>query len=214
MNRLVLLLSFFLAVHLSSADETMTKIVYRGVEPRPPVDTFAAMPKTLYRIGSTCGRTEEAYDSAMNLQGLLIANGKNIWFINLATKTGKHFVNPEPTEHDFQASLVPPVRDGKNQVLPAKDFELGREVEFMKSRNITLQVSVENGEKIQLYEAIEDGFTLRVYISPKTQLPIGSAVLKRGKMISRLAYDEYQLGLKPDRSLFRPPEGIDIVDVK
>jgi len=207
-------LVFFLLVNMAFSEETMTKIVFRGIEPPPAAGSFAAQPKTLYRMGSSCGRSEEAFDSEMNIQGLMIANGKDVWIINLATKTGRHMIDTSSTTHDFHATLVPPVRNGNRLIHPASEFELGREMEFMKSRNATPHDIVENGEKEKLYETVEDGYTLRVYVSPKTDLLIGSAVAKNGQVIMRLAYDDYRTGLKADPSLFRPPEDVTITESK
>ena len=50
----------------------MIKIITRDTTPDVPKDSFAAQPKTLYRIGTTYARREEQPDNEMGTHGLII----------------------------------------------------------------------------------------------------------------------------------------------
>ncbi len=69
------------------APEKMVKIVLRDATPGVDPDSFAAKPKTIYRLGSKYTRTEEAVAAdasspaglAMVAEGLLLENSAFRW---------------------------------------------------------------------------------------------------------------------------------------
>ena len=85
--------------------EKMVKVVFREVTPGIDRGSFAAKPKTLYRLGSKYGRTEEALDSALKIHGLIIVDEPDVWMINLVTRTGQHIVDTGEPYH-FHAPIV------------------------------------------------------------------------------------------------------------
>ncbi len=95
-----------------------------GYLPDVPRVSFAARPKTLYRVGDNFGRIEEELDPDRNVQGLTIVTEPKIWVINLRNKTGLFMIDPGPL-YVFRAPVIPPGRPGQEQ--PLKDFEFGRE---------------------------------------------------------------------------------------
>ena len=191
--------------------EDMTKVVFRTLEPPSPEGSFAAKPKTLYRYGSTKGRLEEEPDPAMKLHGLLICNEKDIWMINLWDKTGRHIIDPGPT-YNFHANIVPPTEPNKPPKIDG--FQIGYELAYMKGRGVVPKAISFNGVSVLLYESTDEGFILRVYVSPTTGLPLGVSVLEGPRTLTMLWYDEYLTSVKPDDSLFVPPAGLQISELK
>ena len=201
-----------LATGFSPADDTMTRVVFRQEAPDVTPDSFAAKPKTLYLWGTDRGRVEEAPDPEHQLHGLIIANGKDGWMINLYTNTATHFIDPGPTYH-FYAPIVPQEKSGGRQ--PVKDFQIGHELEFMKSHHSGGKISLQvGGPSFLSYSCEQEGYTLQLRADPVTGLPTESAVLKDGKPIVRLIYSEYKTSLPGAPSLFQPPPGVKISEAK
>jgi hypothetical protein len=195
---------FSLVYGFGRADETMLKVVFRQQAPDVPVDSFAAKPKTLYQWGKTKGRIEETPDPAQRLTGLIIANGRDGWIINLWNHTGRHFIDHGPT-HNFYAPIVP--NQQPNMPPPVRDFRIGNELAFMKSHPGSLKGDGLNDQK--MYECTQQGYMLRLYVYP-TGTPAASEVWKDGKFVLRLIYDEYKTSLPADPSLFQPPTDVRI----
>ena len=204
-----LLFTLVLLAGKGIADEPMTKVVFRLESPTILPASPGAEPRTLYRWQATKGRVEEGIDSEHKVQPLFIADGKDAWFINLITKSGRHMVDPSADE-TFYAPIIPP-ESPKAQV-PIRNFEIGRELAFMNSQKIAPKPATKDGQALQLYECIQDGYTLDVYVSPTIGTPVESDVTKDGKPIVKVIYSEYSTTLPADPKLFAPPPNITISD--
>jgi len=207
--RIPLLILFFCAALAGSgmATESMTKVVFRQEGPDVAPGSFGAKPKTLYRWKSTMGRVEQALDADHHLQELFIANGKDGWLINLADKTGTHLVDPS-TDNDFYVPIVPAGKPNENP--PIRDFQIGRELDFMASQKVASKPVVKDGKTLILYECVKEGYTLDFYVSTSSGSPTESDVSKDGKLLLRLVYLEYSSALDPNPSLFQPPTDVKI----
>jgi hypothetical protein len=198
---------FALLAGNSFADEPMTKVVFRpdmpGLSPTAP----GAQPKTLYRWQLTKGRVEESLDQDHHVQPLFIADGKDGWFIDEVTKTGKHMIDPS-TDHNFYAPIIPP--PSPNGSAPVRSFEIGRELDFMNSQKVSPKSTVKDGQMLQLYECVQEVYTIDLYVSPTSGMPVESDVLKDGKLVVRLIYTEYSNSLPADPKLFAPPPDVKI----
>ena len=167
----------------------MLKIVFRPETPGVAIDSALAQSQTLYRWTSTRGRVEKPLDPKTHVQQLFIADGKDGWFIDQVTKTGQHMVDPS-MDHNFYAPIVPPP-DPKSPA-PVRAFEIGHELDFMRSQNVSPRAVAENGTKYSLYECTTQGYTLRLYLNRDTMTPAKSEVLQDGKLLGRLVYLQYQ----------------------
>ena len=192
------------------ADEPMIKIVYRNIGPELSPDSFVAKPKTFYLWGATRSRTEELPDPALKLQELIISNGKDIWMVNLWDKTGRHIIDPGPT-YNAHAPIVPSDPGTSPRV---KDFEMAHEMEFMVKHQAKLSEGKLNGVPSVVYETTQEGLTLRLYLVPATKMPMGVSVYDGDHCLRQILYDEYTTNLKSDPSLFKPPEGIQMSEVR
>ena len=193
------------------ATEKMTKVVFRAVGPGIPPDSFAAKPKTLYRVGKTKSRTEEAPDPSMNLHGLIISNGPDIWMINLMDYKARHIMDPGPT-YGFHAPIVP--SNQKNKPPRVKAFEIGKELAFMEENSVKPTKAEFDGHEALRYECVREGLTLTLFVSPLTRAPLASTVNEAGKELVRYVYDKYTTDLAYDDKLFWPPAGVVVTEDK
>ena len=180
----------------------MSKIVTRDAGKWSEEGSFAAQPKTLYRLGKEKGRLEEALDSAQGLHNLFIVNGKDIWILNRVTKKGRHIIDTDAT-HNFHAPLIPPIKP--DEPPPLGDFEIGHEVAFMTDHQVKPQTVQQEGKPVERYEYNQDGYFLQVDVSPEKGVPVSVRVLKDKEEVVHLIYVEYVTGLPADPSLFAPP---------
>jgi len=199
-----------LAGGVARADaNTMSRIVFHQAGPDIDPASFAARPKTIYQWGAEKGRVEEATDPEHQLTGLLIVDGADAWMLNLYAQTGNHVIDPGPT-HNFYVPIVPPT--GAHAKPPVSDFLIGHELEFMQHHQAQPVATQRDDKAAQFYQCEAEGYTLQLYVDATTRLPVESDVLKDGKVITRLIYDDYEPALPADPSLFRPPAGLLISD--
>ncbi len=193
----------------SSAQETMTKIVFRDGGKGIEKGSFAEQPKTLYTLGKEKGRLEEALDSAQGLHGLVVVNGKDCWILNRVTKTGRHIIDPGPT-NDFHVPLVPPTKE--KEPPPFGDFEMGREIAFMTKHHVEPKTIQQDGKSLDHYEYAQDGYVLQLDVSQEKGTPVMICVVKDKVEVARLFYLEYVQSIPADPTLFVPPADFKISD--
>ena len=187
--------------------ETMTKVVLRSVFPSLPTNSFARKPMTHYRVGSHFSRTEEAFDKALNLKGLIIMNMRDSWMINLATKTGKHIVDHGKT-FDIYMPLLPVNSDSK-----LNRFEIGNEIQFLKEQNAKEKKTVKNGKECIGFTLYLEGFHIKLIANSNPVKPYELRAYKNGKLVSAYQYVEHQINLPINKSLFECPNNIKITEV-
>jgi hypothetical protein len=213
MKKILLLLgACFLIAHTShakSASIKMTKIITRDTSPDVPRTSFAAKPKTLYRIDETCGRVEEELDPDHNTQNLIIVLEPKIWIINLWDKTGRFMIDPGPP-YVFRAPVIPP--EGPGQEQPLKDFEFGREYEFLHSNHAIHSNETLDGKSYDKLSLTIDGFTISLLSHAGEERPYRVTIVKGQKLVLQLDYDYYKRDLEPQMTLFEPPKNIQIIE--
>jgi hypothetical protein len=213
MKKILLLLgACFLIAHTShaqSASVKMTKIITRDTSPDVPRTSFAAKPKTLYRIGETYGRVEEELDPDHNIRGLIIVSEPKIWIINLWDKTGRFMIDPGPS-YVFRAPVIPPEAPGQEQ--PLKDFEFGREYEFLHSNHAIHGKETLDGKSYDKLYLTIDGFTISLLSYTGEERPCRVTVIKGQKLVLQVDYDFYKRDLEPQMTLFEPPPNIKITE--
>src|SRR4051794_21069078 len=75
---------------------TMTKVVLRDATPGVDPRSFAASPRTVYRVGDKKLRLEERPNPATGLHLLSVSDAPHAWLADLASKTVQHVVDPAP----------------------------------------------------------------------------------------------------------------------
>jgi hypothetical protein len=152
-------------------------------------------------------------DPTMNLKALTIANGPDIFIMNLWSKTGLHVIDQSPTcffkaPIVLQAPLFPPSE--KEKMVASISFEIGREMTYMEGKGIKPVPGSFRGRDADLYRSDANGLTLTLYTEPKASLPIGVSVFDGKTELVTITYDEYDSNLPADRSLFWPPPGVQL----
>lgn len=211
--RLLLLVACFLIAHTSSAQSAslkMSKIVLRDTSPDVPRISFAAKPKTLYRVGDTFGRIEEELDTDRNVQGLTIVTEPKIWIINLRNKTGLFMIDPGPS-YVFRAPVIPPEGPGHEQ--PLRDFEYGREYEFLHSNHAIHSKEILDGTLYDKLYLTIDGFNISLLSYAGEERPYRVIVNKGQKLVLQVDYDYYRRDLDPQMTLFEPQKNIQIAEI-
>jgi len=190
--------------------EHMVKVVIRNATPGLDPNSFAAQPKTFYRLGTKYGRIEEAPDREHGIHGLMVVSEPDLWMINLRSKTGQHFVDTGAPYH-FHA----PVLAGADDPEFVKAFEVGCELEYVKEKSSSPPRPVTmNGRTLESYVASEGEYQLVLVIDPATQKPFAATVKKGGKIVSFIRYLEYETELTPDLALFTPPSALTYTEAK
>lgn len=190
--------------------EKMVKVVFREVTPGIDRGSFAAKPKTLYRLGSKYGRTEEALDSALKIHGLIVVDEPDVWMINLVTRTGQHIIDTGEPYH-FHAPIV----GGPDDQEAIKELEFGCEMDFMKAHGAgPARKGTLDGREVDQYVVTIDTYRIVLSVSPKSARPVGFSVYESDKPHYDMRYLEYANDLEPQAKLFQRPEGIEYEDAK
>lgn len=191
------------------APERMVKVVFRDATPGLDPNAFAAKPKVLYRLGTRFGRLEESADPALGIHGLMITSEPDLWMINLATKTGKHMLDPGEPYH-FHA----PILAGPNDPEFLKSFEFGCELAYMKAKSVAPEAAPIETRKLDSYRVTEGNRTIFLAVDSKLQKPVAAALYEGGRIVAYLKYLSYDANLEPDLSLFEPPSGVKMSESK
>ena len=108
----------------------------------------------------------------------------------------------------FHAPIIPDEKE-RDKLL---EFEFGHELEFMKNNNAQLsQIEIEQ-KGYDLYSLEIEGVKIELILEKEKQVPHIVRIFEGEQIIHALAYDEYNAGLKPDLTLFEPPEDIKIFE--
>lgn len=218
---LIFLLSVSKLTFGAGTNETMTKIVYRDISTNLLISSFAAQPRTLYRMGDKYNRSEEAPDPVLGIHGLIIINEPHAWMINLMDKTGTHMVDGGPTYVVHDCIVSPPNPNQSQSEFQAfktnaiSGFEFGKEMEFLRNHKARKSGSLSiGGISCDRYELTIDGYSIELLAKSGTEIPYQLKVSKEQTEISYLRYDNYRTDLQPDLSLFKPPAGIEISEAR
>jgi len=182
----------------------------RDTSPDVPRTSFAAKPRTLYRIGETYGRVEEEPDPDRNIRGLLIVSEPKVWIINLRDKTGRFMIDPGPS-HVFRAPVISPEGPGEEQSL--SDLEYGREYEFLRTNHAIHGNETVEGKSYDKLSLTIDDFTISLLSHPGEERPYRMTVSKGQKLVLQVDYDFYRRDLEPQMTLFEPPQNIRIAEL-
>ena len=189
------------------APAKLVRIVVANVTPGVAATSFAAQPKTYYRIGSDKLRVEEALDAANGIQETVVISEPNIWVANLYDRTGKHIVDPGPTlfarapvfGSDLKGNLI--------------RLEFGCEADFIAS-NAPKPVRSEQvaGTQYNVYRVNDDSDAIEILERPGSGTPVFARYYQQGSLVMILHYNLYQTGLPNDPSLFVPPANVRYTD--
>ncbi len=174
------------------------KIVAFGIDPR----SFAALPRRLWRSGTTLVRLEEPLDPATLEHRLVISALPDIWTIDLGTLHGVHGRDTSAASVvHFPVFTVDPGD-------PLAALEMGGEADFFaanSARDVAdkavagVDCSVREmdlgGRKLALYRRKDNGVPMLVSI-------------ESGDRVLGVRYLAYRSGLPLDPTLFIPPPDV------
>jgi hypothetical protein len=206
----------FVCLRAESAEPQMTKIVSRMISPQVTRSSFAAKPKTLYLAGEKYARAEEQPDSEHGIHGLIITSEPDSWIINLMDKTGRHIVDPGPT-FVMHAPIFWTAKQ-KGQPDPDKEFkdlDFGKEAQFFREHGAReagmRKVDGKDCKALSIKSASRE---VTLFLDSNSGRPYQVDIIKDGKLDFSVRYLSYETNLAFQRSLFRPPTGVKIVEAK
>jgi hypothetical protein len=203
----LLVLAVACAAHAISdcVPKGMVRIETADGSPGIPKDSFARKPKVLYRAGLRYARVEEMPDPEHGIHGLIVVSAPDSYLVNLADKTGRHIVDPDP---------LGKVRTPVLQDLPAgtpiefADLDFGCEVDFFAKRRAE-QIPYEAvGRKLTKHVLTRDSWRLTLLTSATGSEPQAILLSQNDKVIFALSYLAYSWSPEMDPKLFLKPEGI------
>lgn len=186
------------------------RIVSQVESPQIPAGSFGLLPKTVYRLGATFLRVEEEPDTANNIHGLIVSNAPDSWIVNLATRTGRHVVDPDPNGK----VRVPLFPAGSFGGFPDElsGIEMGCEVAFFEALGSpTRTLKGEGFEKIQQAVGLGD-WKLVLVRNAADAPPEMLLVFKGDDIIYALRYLSYETLSEKDMQLFSKPAGVSFVE--
>jgi len=191
------------------APEKLVRMVVRNVSPGLAAASPVAQPRTLYRQGTTYLRSEESPDPARG-QPVVIISEPDIWTVNMATRTGRHQVDPGP-ELVVRAPILPLTPD-----LPAdfRTLEYGCELDFMRRANATepKQTIPWGDGRATVHQVVAGEHVVSILLSDRAQEPLMVGYAKAGRPLFAVRYDDFR-GNVPDRpGLFAPPQRVTITE--
>jgi len=104
--------------------------------------------------------------------------------------------------------LSPP--EGRNQRPPLRDFEFGREYDFLRLHKATRSQEKVGGKEYDVLSVSLEAYTLTLLSTPGKDHPFRVIVRKDGKVVCQYDYDEYTTDLPPRIDLFKPPDNVKI----
>ncbi len=207
---LLILSPLWISVAVSQGTQkTITKISTRIIEPNPASASFTAQPKIIWRTETQYARIAESNDVHHHIHALMIVNEPDVWMINLFDKSGRHMIDSGPPEVQIPIFAQPGETNDK-----LVDLEFGRDLQFF-SKNHANQSAGEmiNGKMTDRYEMTVSGRRLILWTDPESQKPVRISMVE-GRKTQTLEYLSYETHLPFDPCLFRPPDGVRIVEAK
>lgn len=185
----------------------MTRVVFRNVSPGVEPDSFAAGPRTLYRAGLYLGRLEHPPDPETGEHMVVIVNEPHGFLLDRARGEARYIRDPGPT-YAFRAPIL-----DRSEVPPAMAvLEFGREIAFMQALGARpRETTNEDGRPVVRWEAEYEDYRMLLLADAESGLPRDLRIQKDGALAKAYRYEDYQVGLDLDPSLFVPPPGVKVL---
>jgi hypothetical protein len=192
------------------APTSLVKAVSHLATPGLPENAFARKPKTVYRQGATRLRLEESEDVDQGLHLLTVINEPDVWQVNLADNTAKHFVDRAPQQRTTAGVI------GGGPGMPAKfgELEYGCEAAFARTYG---QKSDERrslgGRLVDTYVVAEGPQRLELFMDP-AGAPVRITYQVGRQILAVVDYDSYEASLPDQPQLFAQPTGLNYVEAQ
>lgn len=190
------------------APAKLTHIVVENVTPGVAAGSFAAQPKSFYRLGSNKVRIEEAPDPTNGIHGVLVVAEPDVWLANLYTHTGTHAVDQGPTF--FAKVPVFGIADISPKLLK---LEFGCEADYIAANALKpARIERVGDAQLEVYRIENSDDAVEVLETKGTHTPAFARYYRQGQLFMALRYDLYSVGIANDSTLFTPPANIHYVE--
>ena len=197
------------------APQTMTKLVVHLQSQDVREDSFAAMPKVMYRAGTGYCRIEELPDEEHGLHGLMIINEPDTWMVNLLAKRAQHYLDSGPTFNCRLPIFISgeEVKSAGDLKKPMFELEFGRELAYFEAKGVkSTEGPVLQGKPTRTYTTNVGDSRLSLFTTGASERPWAIA-RQRGNAQEMYWYAAYEQ-LPFDSRLFPKPRDVKIEDVK
>jgi hypothetical protein len=187
--------------------ETMTRVVFRNVSPGVEPGSHAALPRTLFRSGLRYGRLEHPPDPSTGTHMLVVVNEPHGFLVDRSRRSALYLRDPGPS-YAFRAPIV----DDPDAPELLTALEFGKEIAFLRALGATpREARDDQGRAVDRWESDFEGYHIVLLSDRRSGLPREIRVRKGDTPIRAFVYDDYQVFLPLDRSLFVPPPGVQLV---
>lgn len=184
------------------APTALVKVVTRNVTPGVLPASFAAKPVVIYRSGNLLLRNEESADPDQGLHLLAVMHAPDVWYVNLADRTGKHIVDPGPSI-DVHAPIV----SGQGVAPAFSGLEYGCEADFVRANMPKPEASMQVAGTAVAVHRLRAGVELLELKMAAGGRPVELSYFRGSKPLMVIHYDDYLRNLPPNPTLFTKPEG-------
>ncbi len=190
---------------IDCAPTKVLKIVTVDASPSTSKAELASQPKTLYRRGARYARIEELPDRQNRIHGLIIVAAPDSWMINLADRSARHMVDPDPEPVVKIPAFNPPDRTFPKEL---SALELGCEDAFFSGYKSPYTELKRDGS-VFYKQAVGFGDWKVVLVRrSKGGVPDMLFLFKDEQIRTVLKFISYEAIEKPDPLLFQKPDGL------
>lgn len=203
------LTSLLLLVPLAAlgADDRMLYVEYRLAGAQIAPDSFDAQTKKVWRIGKDYLRFDDAPNPQTKIHGLVIVAEPDIWITDRNTNQAQHTVDPGPN-YKIHFPLFASETSDK-----LRELEFGRELEYFQENGAKeLPAQEIDGIRCKPLRLEIDSREITLFLKTNN-IPL-QVVLKSPDYEYAMRFLRYEPDRKPDKSLFQPPPGVQIKNVK
>lgn len=187
------------------APQSMTRMNVRIMGPDIKPGSYAALPKLIYRAGTTYARMENAPDAKARIQKITIIAEPDAYTVDMIDKTGTHAIDQGGPD-DLHLPMVLPF-DPRHELGTLDHLEFGDELEFFQKAGAARTAGpVINGKPTDAYTLQVNGATAQLITRQNSDVPVFvSWKTKSGTY--KYEYSTYT-DLPFDPQLFARPSGI------
>lgn len=192
------------------APKTMTKMVVRLMGPGIKPESFAALPRTIYRAGPHYARMESPPDARQRQEKLTIIAEPDAYSLNLIDKKGTHAID-QGGGNDLHLPIVLPF-DPKHKLGDLDRLEFGEELDFFEDAGATKKPGpIVNAKPTDAYVLQTPEGLATLVVKPETDTPVFiSWPAKDG--IYKYEYITYEeVPFEP--ALFAKPSGFELKEI-
>jgi hypothetical protein len=197
--------------------KSLVSMTVRNVTPGLQASDPRAQPKRLWRQGEKFLRSLEQPvvsqalqdpNAPMARQALVIVAEPDIWMIDMASREGRHSLDPGPVLEVRAPILNPGMAPPEFMSL-----EYGCEAEFVAIRAPLAQRTIRwGGVDVGLHTYTVGTASVAILLNSRTGEPHIIIHVRDGRPVTIISYDEYRQDQPDQPELFRPPADVKITE--